>query len=155
MRSTNIEDEARLDIKVQDFWNKSRSSTFFDVRVFNPYAPSNNKSTAAACYSKHEMEKWHKYERRALDVEHGFLYPPGLLHEWRLGPLCHNYIQKAGQPHLQQGVTILQCNSWLHPLQDCILIDRLGCDVPTWRQILNPQPLQGLEPPQPATRPHR
>ena len=75
LRSTNIEDEARLDIKAQDFWNKSRSSTFFDVRVFNPYAPSNNKSTAAACYRKHEMEKRRKYERRVLDVEHGSFTP--------------------------------------------------------------------------------
>ena len=82
-------------------------------------------------------------------------YPPGLLHEWRLGPFCHSHIQKAGQPHLQQGVTTLQCNFWLHPLQDCILIDQLSCDVPTWGQILNLQPLQGLESPQPTTGPHR
>ena len=75
MRSTNVEDEARLDIKAQEFWNKSGSSTFFDVQVFNPYAPSNNKSTAAACYSKHEMEKRHKYGRRVLKVEHGSFTP--------------------------------------------------------------------------------
>ena len=50
LRSTNVQDKARLDIKAQEFWNKSGSSTFFDVRVFNPYAPYNNKSTAAACY---------------------------------------------------------------------------------------------------------
>ena len=102
------------------------------------------------------MEKWRKYERRVLDVEHGSFTPlVYILHEWRLGPFCHSHIQKACQPHLQQGVTTLQCNSWLHPLQDCILTDRLGCDVPTWGQILNPQPLQGLESPQPATGPHR
>ena len=107
LRSTNIEDEARLNIKAQKFWNKSGSSTFFDVRVFNSYAPSNNKSTAAACYRKHKMEKWHKYERRVLDVEHGSFTPlHGLLHEWRLGTLCHSHIQKAGQPHLQQGVNL-------------------------------------------------
>ncbi len=60
-----------MDIKAQEFWNKSRSSTFFDVRVFNPHAPSNGKSTTAACYRKHEVEKRSKYERRVLDVEHG------------------------------------------------------------------------------------
>ena len=81
MLGTNVEDEARLDIKAQEFWNKSGSSTFFDVRVFNPYAPSNNKLTAPACYRKHEMEKRPKYERRILDVEHGSFTPPGLLHE--------------------------------------------------------------------------
>ena len=64
-----------LDIKVQEFWNKSRRSTFFDVRVFNPYAPSNKKLTAAVCYRKHEMGKPREYERRVLDVEHGSFTP--------------------------------------------------------------------------------
>ena len=71
MRRTNAEDEARLDIKAQEFWNKSGSSTFFDMLVFNPYAPSNTKSTAAACFRKHEMKKQRKYKRRVLDVKHG------------------------------------------------------------------------------------
>ena len=74
LRSTNVEDEARLDIKVQEF-NKSGSSTFFNVRVFNPYAFSNNKSTVAACYRKNEMEKRCKYERRVLNVEYGSFTP--------------------------------------------------------------------------------
>ena len=75
MRNTNVEDKAGLDNKAQEFWNKSGSRTFFDVRVFNPYAPSNNKSAAAACYRKHEIEKQHKYERRVLNVEHGSFTP--------------------------------------------------------------------------------
>ena len=41
----------------------------------NPYAPSNNKSIAAACYRRHEKEKWRKYERRVLDVKHGSFTP--------------------------------------------------------------------------------
>ena len=88
------------------------------------------------------MEKRRKYERRVLDVEHGSLTPPpsGLLHKWRMGSFCQSHIQKTGQPHLQQAVTTLQCNSWLHTLQDGVLIDRLGCDVPMWGQIFNPQP---------------
>ena len=40
LRTTNTEDEARLDIKAQNFWDSSRWSTFFDVRVFNAHAPS-------------------------------------------------------------------------------------------------------------------
>ena len=39
-RTANREDGARLDIVVQSFWGRDRSSAFFDVRVFNPYAPS-------------------------------------------------------------------------------------------------------------------
>ena len=32
--STNMDDGARLDVKAQNFWDSSRSSTYFDVRVF-------------------------------------------------------------------------------------------------------------------------
>lgn len=75
LRSSNVEDEARLDVKAQEFWDRSKSSAFFDVRVFNSYAPSNCKSTAAACYRRHELEKRRMYERRVIDVEHGSFTP--------------------------------------------------------------------------------
>ena len=73
----NVEDAARLDIRIkaQELWNKSGTSTFFDVQIFNPYAPSTNKAPAAACYRRHKMEKWYNYERRVLDVEHGSCTP--------------------------------------------------------------------------------
>ena len=56
-RTANTEDNARLDIKAQGFWGSKRESTFFDVRVFNPYASSNCTGTAAASYRRHEREK--------------------------------------------------------------------------------------------------
>ena len=36
----NVEDEARLDVNVQGFWGNGHQNAFFDVRVFNPTAPS-------------------------------------------------------------------------------------------------------------------
>ena len=74
-RGTNVDDGARLDIKAQNFWDNSKSATYFDVRVFNPHAASNCKSTTAACYRKHELEKKRQYERRVIDVEHGTFTP--------------------------------------------------------------------------------
>ena len=56
-RSANVEDAARLDVKAQNFWGSNRESAFFDIRVFNSYAPSNCKLSSAACYCKHELEK--------------------------------------------------------------------------------------------------
>ena len=41
LRTANSEDNARLDIKADNFWNRDRQSAFFDIRVFNPLAPSN------------------------------------------------------------------------------------------------------------------
>ena len=75
LRSTNTEEGARLDIRAQNFWDTSKRSAFFDVRVFNSHAPSNSKSTTKACYMRHEREKRREYERRILEVEHGTFTP--------------------------------------------------------------------------------
>ena len=39
--SANIQDDAHLDIEACGFWGERHQSTFFDVRVFNPHAPTN------------------------------------------------------------------------------------------------------------------
>ena len=39
-RSANCQDGARVDIRAEGFWEWSKNA-FFDVRVFNPFAPSN------------------------------------------------------------------------------------------------------------------
>ena len=73
-----ITDQA--DIRIQNFWDKCNRSAFFNVRVFNSFAPSNCTSSSAACYRKHEKEKRREYERRVINVEHGtfcpWSYPP-------------------------------------------------------------------------------
>ena len=49
--------------------------TMFDVRVFNPFVPSNRNLTLPSVYRKHEQEKRRKYERRVLEVEHSSFVP--------------------------------------------------------------------------------
>ena len=44
-RSANREDGARLDIVAESFWGRDRQRAFFDVRVFNPFAPSYRNTT--------------------------------------------------------------------------------------------------------------
>ena len=68
-RSAVQSDEARLDIKADGFWGVRGQCTFFDVRVFNPYAPSNRTSTVQKCYIRHEREKRRSYEERLHEVE--------------------------------------------------------------------------------------
>ena len=75
LRSTNTEEGARVDIRAQNFWDTSKRSAFFNVRVFNSHAPSNSKSTTRGCYRRHEKEKRREYERRVLEVEHGTFTP--------------------------------------------------------------------------------
>ena len=78
-------------------------------------------------------------------------YPTGLLHEWRMGPFCHSQIQKTGRPHLQQGVTTLQCNvgfvhckiafSLIDSAVMCLRRARSSIHNPTRNLNLHSQPL--------------
>ena len=56
-KTANTEDGARLDIRAQGFWGERHQSAFFDVRVFNPFAPSNTNSTPESVYKRHENER--------------------------------------------------------------------------------------------------
>ena len=60
-RSAITTDGARLDIAASGFWGGRHERTFLDIRVFNPYAPSNRQTTTDKCFRKHEMEKKRAY----------------------------------------------------------------------------------------------
>ena len=47
----------------------------FDVRVFNPHAPSNRNTNLTSCYRKHERLKKNAYEQRVREVEHASFTP--------------------------------------------------------------------------------
>ena len=72
--TSNRDDEARLDIKVSDFWSKGRDA-FFDVRVFYPIAPSYRQKDLKAIYKQHEGEKKRSYGERVREVERASLTP--------------------------------------------------------------------------------
>ena len=71
------EDEARLDISARGFGGNRSERSFFDVWIFNSYAPSNKKSSLTSTYRKHESVKKRAYSQRIVDVnvEHGTFTP--------------------------------------------------------------------------------
>ena len=73
--SANSQDSARLDLSANGVWGGRYEKTFFDVRVFNPIAPSNRGLTPAAAYRKHEREKKRAYGQRVREVEHSTFTP--------------------------------------------------------------------------------
>eukprot|EP00117_Sycon_ciliatum_P034485 scpid45796/ scgid4762/ len=75
LRSTITAEQARLDVVVSGLHGGRFERTFLDVRVFNPFAPSNRKPTIAGSYRKHEEEKRRSYESRILNVEHASFIP--------------------------------------------------------------------------------
>ena len=74
--SSITQDGARLDVAADGFWGSRFERAFFDVRVFNPYAPSNkHHPSLQACYKKHENIKKRAYDQRIREVEHGTFTP--------------------------------------------------------------------------------
>ena len=73
--SANIEDGARLDIAANGFWGGRFERAFFDVRVFNPHAPTNRQPQLSSCYRRHENAKKRVYDQRIREVEHSSFVP--------------------------------------------------------------------------------
>ena len=49
--TANVEDHARVDVRARGFWGSNHQSAFFDVKVFNPSAPSYRNTPVASCYN--------------------------------------------------------------------------------------------------------
>eukprot|EP00117_Sycon_ciliatum_P033528 scpid19357/ scgid25783/ len=75
LRSASTEDNARLDIGASGVWGGRYERSYFDVRVFNPHAPTNAKFALPAVYKRHEQEKRRRYEERITNVEHASFSP--------------------------------------------------------------------------------
>uniref|UniRef100_A0A7M5WUJ6 Uncharacterized protein n=1 Tax=Clytia hemisphaerica TaxID=252671 RepID=A0A7M5WUJ6_9CNID len=74
LKSTNIQDNARLDIAARGFWIPGQKA-FFDVRVFNPIAKRFSNSTISKACDSNEKEKKRVYNSRILQIEHGSFTP--------------------------------------------------------------------------------
>ena len=88
-RTSNYEDGARLDVSAQGFWGDRHARAFFDVRVFNPLAPSNCRASLNATYRRHENIKKRSYEQSFLCI-------------WRHGTSRNYHLQETGLTDTQQ-----------------------------------------------------
>ena len=75
LQTANSEQNARLDVAANGVWGGRFERTFFDVRVFNPFAKSNMDTPLATTYRRHENDKRREYEQRVIQVEHSSFVP--------------------------------------------------------------------------------
>ena len=73
-KTANTDKEARPDVSARGVWTRG-SKAFFDVRVFNPLAPSYRSLTLSAAHRSNEKEKKRMYGERIQHVEHGTFTP--------------------------------------------------------------------------------
>ena len=72
--SSNSADEARLDFSVRGFWQRGQRA-FFDVRVFNRFAPSYRNQNLSNAFKSNERIKKRGYGQRVIEVEQGSFSP--------------------------------------------------------------------------------
>ena len=70
-----MEDRAQVDIEAFGFWGSCHERALFDVRVFNPFAPSNSTACLSATFRKRERCKSRQYQQRVLEVERASFTP--------------------------------------------------------------------------------
>ena len=97
-RTANREDGARLDVVVESFWGRDRQRAFFDVRVFNPFAPTYLNTSLPQCYHRHKQEKRRAYEERVREIERGSFSPLvfSIYNRWH-GVNSHGCIQETSR----------------------------------------------------------
>ena len=73
--TANSQDGARLDVATNGLWGGRFEKPYMDIRVFNPFAPSNRHGNLTTCYRRHENEKKREYEQRILGIKHASFSP--------------------------------------------------------------------------------
>ena len=138
LRTSNREDGARLDVSAQGFWGDRHERAFFDVRVFNPLAPSNCRSSLSTTYRRHEAELRAKSSRNRARLIHATC----LLRFWRYGASCYNDLQETGLTPSGKATAGIQQNGRLDQMPAKLFPSEILGDVPQRSTILVPPPSQ-------------
>ena len=91
-QSAITDNNARSDIAVSNFWS-SRQRSYLDIRVFNPFSQSYNKSSIKACHRRNEKDKRRQYEERIRNVEHASFTPLAFTTAGGMGPSATTFFK--------------------------------------------------------------
>ena len=109
--SAVADDGARLDIAAHCFRSILHQRAYFDVRVFNPYAPSYQSEPVSTYYPHNEQQKRRAYDQRVRDVEMGCFSPLVFSAAGGCGPTADVVLKK-----LASCISTRQGKSYSHTL---------------------------------------
>ncbi len=122
-RCCNREDNARLDIAARGFWGSGAQRAFFDVRVFNPCAPSHQTSQLPSLYRRQEKEKRRQYQQRVCEIERGSFTPLVFASSGGMGPAATTtYKRLASRLAEKRKSSYPQTMAWVRALISFSLI---------------------------------
>ena len=125
--------ESRLDIVASGFWGGRFERAFFDIRVFNPYAPSDSPVLLPHIVIMKIWKKRH-YEQRIREVEHSSFTPLIFSTTGGLGPAASVFYKRlasmlAAKHNQPYGSTIgwLRCRLSFSLLRSSIMCISGAC----------------------------
>ena len=95
-RTSNNSNEARVDIRTQDFWEQ-RQRAFFDLRVFDPNACRYRNKSLQQCHVMNEQEKKRAYNERILPIDHGTFTHLVFSVNGNMGRACQKFCSRLAQ----------------------------------------------------------
>ena len=97
LRSANIEDDSRLDVKAKGFYRQGQTA-FLHIRIAHLNAESNKNLSTDKILARHENEKKKAYNnRRVLEIEHGSFTPLVFGSNGAMGRECAIYHKLLAQ----------------------------------------------------------
>ena len=98
--STNVTDDARLDVSARSFWSPL-ARAFFDIRVTHPGAQTNMSRSIEQMYNAQETEKKRIYNNRVIQVGKGSFTPLVFSTTGGMGKEAETFVK-----HLAQKITL-------------------------------------------------
>ena len=91
LRTANINDDSRLDIKAKGFWQRGQTA-FFDVRITHVNSASQKNQPTSKVFRTHEQAKKREYVQRVLEIENGSFTPLVFGTNGGMGEECQKFI---------------------------------------------------------------
>lgn len=91
LKSANISEEARLDIKAHSFWRQGQNA-LFDIRVTHVNCSSSKGQSTMDIFRNHENAKKREYLKRVLEVEHATFTPLVMGTNGGMGDECKQFV---------------------------------------------------------------
>ena len=95
-QTAKTENNAILDVSSLGFWCRDQRA-LFNIRVFDPVAPSHAHQSLDAAHSKQENEKHRQYEDRILHVEHASFTPLLFTIAGGMSKCTKNFFSRLGE----------------------------------------------------------
>ena len=139
-RTANRDDSVRLDVAAESFWGSNRQRTFFDTRVFNPFAPTycNTPLWLNAIAGTRRRRKGLGPENKRNRT--WMIFTTRFFYHRRYGNNSYSCLQEACLFNCRKVRETLQQDHAVDPVQAELLTALLSHHVLAWIQVLTTQP---------------